>query len=644
LPARLAGAVGVSVSAQQRFTPAHPCPVCGGNAQQPQGQGRRCWGFLSEDGEYAHCERDDHANGIEAGKDGAYAHRLHGSCKCGKEHGPRKGESDGHNGFVIAKSYDYVDGDGQLLFQTVRLLPKDFRQRRPNGTGGWTWKLNGAKPILYRLPELLATPIEEDHWIFLPEGEKDADNLYALGFVATTTAMGASNWHRTDLEPLTGHRVVIVEDNDVDGRKRTEGLGRQLAVSAAEVRVLRFPSLPEHGDVSDWLEAGGTATELREMTLAAPQWKASANGQAEQTGRICVRRLTDLRQLPDAEVEWIVERFAASGSITDLVAYIKTGKTSLAAQLLAAVLHDERFLGRFAVLRSAAVLLTEERPASLLAALDDAGLTDDDDLHVLLWTEQTGVTWPEIVAQANELCRLVGARLLVVDTLGMWAGVDDENAAGEARAAMAPLMQIASGLAILVLRQSRKEAAGIHNAGRGSGAYGGAADILVHLDYTRDEKGKVLEESTKRWLGVKSRLERDQVPSMQLDYADGKYVALDFTPVDVRARRAIMADLKTYGASRPVEVAKRTGIKRNTVSVTLSRMDGLVIEASGLYSLTGAAEALAGNGDKTGDTTVTPVTLGPATGDGDKTSPPTGGREGLVSPPLPGVTGSEGVA
>jgi hypothetical protein len=30
------------------------------------------------------------------------------------------------------------------------------KQRRPDGIGGWTWKLSGVKRILYRLPELLA--------------------------------------------------------------------------------------------------------------------------------------------------------------------------------------------------------------------------------------------------------------------------------------------------------------------------------------------------------------------------------------------------------------------------------------------------------------------------------------------------------
>jgi hypothetical protein len=45
-------------------------------------------------------------------------------------------------------AYDYTDERGELLYQTVRYEPKDFRQRRPDGSGGWVWKLNGVRLVL----------------------------------------------------------------------------------------------------------------------------------------------------------------------------------------------------------------------------------------------------------------------------------------------------------------------------------------------------------------------------------------------------------------------------------------------------------------------------------------------------------------
>jgi hypothetical protein len=53
----------------------------------------------------------------------------------------------------IVATYDYRDENGLLLFQVVRFAPKTFRQRRPDGSGGWSWRARDIRQILYRLPE-----------------------------------------------------------------------------------------------------------------------------------------------------------------------------------------------------------------------------------------------------------------------------------------------------------------------------------------------------------------------------------------------------------------------------------------------------------------------------------------------------------
>jgi hypothetical protein len=57
----------------------------------PQGKGVRCAGFRSADGEYEHCQREEHAGSLaqnEHTTPPTYAHRLHGACGCGVTHGP----------------------------------------------------------------------------------------------------------------------------------------------------------------------------------------------------------------------------------------------------------------------------------------------------------------------------------------------------------------------------------------------------------------------------------------------------------------------------------------------------------------------------------------------------------------------------
>jgi putative DNA primase/helicase len=185
-------------------------------------------------------------------------------------------EGGGDNDSPIAATYDYRDEQGKLLFQVVRKSPKAFSQRRPAGAGGWTWNLNGTRRVLYRLPELLAA--DPNVPVFLVEGEKDVDRLAALGLIATTNPGGAGKWRDEYSSALRGRRVVVLRDNDEAGSQHREQVARSLHGVAVEVRMLELPGLPEKGDVSDWLDAGGTAEELLTLAASAPLWEPESTG------------------------------------------------------------------------------------------------------------------------------------------------------------------------------------------------------------------------------------------------------------------------------------------------------------------------------------------------------------------------------
>jgi RecA-family ATPase len=164
-------------------------------------------------------------------------------------------------------TYDYVDADGQLLYQVLRYdNPKTFRQRRPHGNG-WIWEL-GERRVLYRLPELVKYPHAT---VFVPEGEKDADRVAGLDYCATTVASG--KWTDECVQALAGRDIIILEDNDDAGRKKAWDAAALLHAVASTVRVVSLPGLPQRGDVSDWLDAGHNAEELVEVCFAAPLCK-----------------------------------------------------------------------------------------------------------------------------------------------------------------------------------------------------------------------------------------------------------------------------------------------------------------------------------------------------------------------------------
>lgn len=156
----------------------------------------------------------------------------------------------------IVATYDYHDASGSLLFQVVRFDPKNFRQRRPDGRGGWLWSLGDTKRVLYRLPELLAA--DSTAWVFVVEGEKDADNLRAIGLTATCNSGGACKWKLTDDSPLEGRQVAIIGDGDEPGRKHAIDAAGRLYGRAADVRIVTLPtelSGERVKDASDWLNA-----------------------------------------------------------------------------------------------------------------------------------------------------------------------------------------------------------------------------------------------------------------------------------------------------------------------------------------------------------------------------------------------------
>jgi len=199
--------------------------------------------------------------------------------------------------------YDYVDRDGQCRFQVVRFEPKNFRQRRPDGHGGWVWNLDGIEPVLYRLPELIEA-VSGNHPIFVVEGEKDVETLLWHGIPATTCAGGANKWRPQYDEAFRDADVIVMGDNDKGGREHMESVAASLSPVAKRVRVLdlaqHWPACPAKGDVSDWFQAGGgTVDRLWEMVDKTAEWTSM-----DAVGADCAgtgRANSDVKEWPDPQ-------------------------------------------------------------------------------------------------------------------------------------------------------------------------------------------------------------------------------------------------------------------------------------------------------------------------------------------------------
>lgn len=166
---------------------------------------------------------------------------------------PSVKRSDSQQNEIVAV-YDYENEQCELLYQNVRFELKDFRQRKPNGIGGFVYNLNGVRRVPYHLPELIEA-LKNGADIWLCEGEKDVDNLRTLGFTATSF----KNWKMEFNDYVKNSNVILLIDHDKSGIRQANDACRILSGNVASLKTFDFYQeellAEKHGkDFSDWLE------------------------------------------------------------------------------------------------------------------------------------------------------------------------------------------------------------------------------------------------------------------------------------------------------------------------------------------------------------------------------------------------------
>ncbi|HEX8281896.1 MAG TPA: AAA family ATPase [Pyrinomonadaceae bacterium] len=508
----------------------------------------------------------------------------------------------------IVATYDYCDENGKRLYQVVRYEGKGFRQRRPDSGGGWIWNLKDVRRVPYRLPELLeADPAINVHVV---EGEKDADRLWDLGLVATTNSGGAGKWSNEDSEHLRGRPVVILPDNDEAGRNHAEQVARSLQGVAASVRIVPLPDLNVKGDVSDWMDAGGTVERLHEIVNRA---QSSAPVQRND-GRVL--SAADLLAQHFPEPRYAVEGVLPEG-VTVFAGRPKLGKSWCALGIAVAVACGGHALGTIPV----------ERGDVLYLALEDGARRLQKRLRKML----AGGSTPSNLDFATEWRRLDAgglddledwlrshreARLVVIDTLKRVRPA--ERRAGRLYdgdyEAVAPIGDLARkyGVAVVVVHHTRK-ADGEDPLDLVSGTTGltGAADGVMVLKRSRGQADAELH-ATGRDFEDKQLALRWDVPTCQWVVV-GSVEEFQLS----RERREVVDLLKKVGSMLPKEIAEALNKKGGTVRKLLSDMlqDWQVCrDEAGRYSVS-QNNGNTGNGSNTlfdggngGVTAVTAVT------------------------------------
>jgi DNA polymerase I-like protein with 3'-5' exonuclease and polymerase domains len=343
--------------------------------------------------------------------------------------------------YLLIRKFEWTDKAGKRK----KAYPQYHREN-----GRWMKDKPAGPVIPYRLPELLAAPIDAVVDIF--EGEKDADRGATCGLTATTNPEGATmpdgktgKWQPELNEYFRGRRVRLHQDNDLAGEVHVAKIISELRDIAKDITVVCYPEQKPGGDFSDFMDNGGTI-----QAMVARAQPADANA----LDAVCAA---------DEEIEdydWIWPgRFALKkiGLITGLP---DEGKGVLLSDIIARVTCGSAWpCGEGESPKGNVILLTAEDDINdtIIPRLMAAG-ADLKRVHIIKMIRTAGkermfslVTDLPLLRQ--KALAIGDIKMIVIDPIAAYLGIGkiDSFRATDVRAMIGPLKEFAEELRLFIL-------------------------------------------------------------------------------------------------------------------------------------------------------------------------------------------------
>ena len=380
---------------------------------------------------------------------------------------------------------------GDKAIRPMRLANNKYELKEPLFTEG--------KP-LYNL-HLIAKETEQT--VFIVEGEKCADALVKLGFIATTSG-GATSAKDANWQILAGRNVVLWPDNDEAGIQYAKDVTVKLVSLNANINQIDIVALglPSKGDCVDWMVQfqkanNKTATNadievlshLNEVVQAPARDYLKVRGTLASTSNyypsVTLQCAADITPEP---IHWLWNGWLAKGKLHIFAGAAGTGKTTIAIALAATITLGGRFPdGSLCPAGSVLIWSGEDSPAdTLVPRLMAAGAdlnkvhfvgdtTADDEMRAF----DPATDMQSLMIKAATIPDLA---LLIIDPI-VNAVAGDSHKNGEVRRALQPVVDFGEKLncAVLGITHFSKGGQGKEPLERvtGSLAFGALARIVL---------------------------------------------------------------------------------------------------------------------------------------------------------------------
>ena len=440
------------------------------------------------------------------------------------------------------------------------------------------WK--DAKPILYNLPD-----VGRAKEVIIVEGEKAADTVAGMGLVATTCPMGAGKWREEYNDTLRGKDVVLIPDNDNEGRQHMAKVGASLKGIAKSIKWIDLDGLPSKGDISDWVTKYGDITEAGERLAIMIDGAGRYEPRIKKTIEDVILTTQDFSAIQLKEKREFLDPWLKENSINLISGWRGCGKTWEALSILETV-ADEGAFGPWKCKSSVPCLFLDGEMPQEDIQERIKGLRLDRPMKNPLYiysdaqANQYGLPRAHLAKESwrTKMKSLLLARhvkLWVVDNLASLASGLDENSRKDWDPINQWLLELRfAGIATIMLHHTNKD-----GGQRGTSAREDNLDISMVLkiprDYSPEDGARFIVHFTKARVS-NTKLQAISDTEFKLIQDEAKNYVWTYTGVK-QARKTEILRMLNEGLD-PSAIAEALDISRAYISKTKSQAirDGIL--------------------------------------------------------------------